>query len=149
MTHEIAGFKFHRSVPVRFKDIDVGGHSHHANALVYFEEARTAYWREVVAHQRFDDVAYVLAEVQVRYHRRVLWPGTLDVGVRVSRVGRKHFEMSYQAHSSDGERVLSGRSVQVMYDFRGQQSMRLTPSLRACLEAFDGPFGVRRGAGSE
>ena len=43
-----APFRFRHAVEVRFKDIDLGGHAHHAQALVYFEEARTAYWREIV-----------------------------------------------------------------------------------------------------
>ena len=41
-------YRFRHPVEVRFKDIDIGGHAHHSHALVYFEEARSAYWREGV-----------------------------------------------------------------------------------------------------
>src|SRR5690606_31416966 len=92
-------FKFRHPVEVRFKDIDLGGHAHHSHALVYFEEARWAYWRSVLGGADGARVDYILAEVSVRYHQRVFWPLRLDVGVRVSLLAKKHFEMEYEARS--------------------------------------------------
>ena len=48
VTADDTRFRFHHPVTVRFRDIDIGGHAHHADALIYFEEARWAYWMEVV-----------------------------------------------------------------------------------------------------
>jgi len=140
-------FRFHHPVVVRFEDIDAGGHAHHAAALVYFEEARSAYWREVVGKEGLAGVDYVLAEAEVRWHRRVLWPQTLRVGVRVSRMGKKHFEMVYEVSGEDGERLQSGRTVQVMYDYAAGAARRIPDEVRASIEALDGPFvhGPRRG----
>ncbi|MHB1194007.1 MAG: acyl-CoA thioesterase [Longimicrobiales bacterium] len=141
-------FRFHHPVVVRFRDIDVGGHAHHSEALVYFEEARSAYWREVVGKGGLDGVDYILAEAEVRWHRRVLWPQTLSVGVRVSRLGKKHFEMVYEVVAEDGERLQSGRTVQVMYDYASGEATRISDAVRAAIEALDGPFarGGRPGA---
>jgi acyl-CoA thioester hydrolase len=133
-------FRFWHPVTVRFRDIDIGGHAHHADALIYFEEARWAYWMEVVG-QGLDDLDYVLAECRVRWHARVLWPQTVRVGVRVVRVGRKHFEMAYEVRSEDGEKLQSGSTVQVMYDYAAGTSKPMPDELRATLEAFDGPLG--------
>lgn len=133
-------FRFSHPVTVRFRDIDVGGHAHHSEALMYFEEARWAYWRDVLGRGRLEDVDYVLAEARIRWHRRVLWPQDVQVGVRVSRLGRKHFEMEYEVRSADGELLVSGTTVQVMYDYRTGASMRLSDDLRDALEAWDGPF---------
>ncbi|RMH13698.1 MAG: acyl-CoA thioesterase [Gemmatimonadetes bacterium] len=133
-------FRFRHPVPVRFKDIDIGGHAHHSHALVYFEEARWAYWREVVGRGRPEQVDYILADVRVRYHQRVLYPQTLDVGVRVSGVGRKTFDMVYEVLGEDGTRLVSGASVQVAYDYEAARSVRVSDELRRVLEAFDGPF---------
>lgn len=138
-THDEA-FRFHHSVTVRFRDVDVAGHAHHADALIYFEEARLAYWRAVVGVADPDGLDYVLAECRVRWHARVLWPQDVTVGVRVSRVGRKHFEMEYEVRSEDGEKLQSGTTVQVMYDYARSSSKRLPDSLRKTLEAYDGPF---------
>ncbi len=133
-------FRFWHDVPVRFSDVDVAGHAHHADALIYFEEARWAYWSRVVGQPRSDDLGYVLAECRVRWHGRVLWPQTVRVGVRVSRVGRKHFEMEYEVRAASGERLQSGSTVQVMYDYSVGVSVPLSEELRAKLEAQDGPF---------
>ena len=131
-------FRFHHPVTVRFRDIDVGGHAHHSEALMYFEEARWAYWRDVVGRGRLEDVDYVLAEARIRWHRRVLWPQTVQVGVRVSRIGRKHFDMEYQVRGADGTVLVSGSTTQVMYDYAAGRSARLGDELRSTLEAFEG-----------
>jgi acyl-CoA thioester hydrolase len=142
-------FRFRHPVEVRFKDVDVGGHAHHSHALVYFEEARWAYWRAVIGELGAADVGYILAEACVRYHQRVFWPARLDVGVRVTLLGSKHFEMSYEVRSPSGERLISGSTTQVWYDYVAKRSARIPDPVRAALEAQDGPFrGVRERRGS-
>lgn len=137
---EDSAFRFWHAVPVRFRDVDVAGHAHHADALIYFEEARWAYWMQVVGQTRVEDLNYVLAECRVRWHARVLWPQTVTVGVRVSRVGRKHFEMEYEVRASSGDRLQSGSTVQVMYDYEAGSSIPVPDDLRQTLEAFEGPL---------
>jgi acyl-CoA thioester hydrolase len=135
-------FRFRHPVTVRFRDVDVAGHAHHADALIYFEEARWAYWTQVVGQGRLDELNYVLAECRVRWHARVLWPQTVSVGVRVVRIGRKHFEMEYEVRSETGEKLQSGSTVQVMYDDEAGASMRMPEKLRTTLEAWDGPLDL-------
>ncbi|MDH5758347.1 MAG: acyl-CoA thioesterase [Gemmatimonadota bacterium] len=134
-------FSFFHPVAVRFRDIDIGGHAHHSEALIFFEEARAAYWRAVVGRGGAEDVDYILAEARIRWHARVLWPQTLSVGVRVCRLGRKHFEMEYLVRSEEGEPLASGSTVQVMYDYAEGRSMLVAPEVRDALERQDGPFG--------
>lgn len=107
---------------------------------MYFEEARWAYWREVVGRGEIGDIDYVLAEARIRWHQRVLWPQTVDVAVRVSRLGRKHFDLEYEVRSDAGALLVSGETMQVMFDYEAERSVRLPADLRTVLEAFDGPF---------
>jgi acyl-CoA thioester hydrolase len=139
-------FRFYHPVAVRCRDIDSRGHAHHSEALVYFEEARAAYWREVVGKEGLDGVDYVLAEAEIRWHKRVLWPQVLRVGVRVTQLGKKHFEMAYEVLGEHGERLQSGRTVQVMYDYATGTTTRVSEEVRAAMEALDGPFGLTGGA---
>ena len=142
-------FAFRHPVEVRFKDLDIGGHAHHSHALVYFEEARAAYWREVVGRPGVDDIDYILAEARVRWHRRVFYPLRLEVSVRVSLLGRKHFEMEYEVRDPDGQRLVSGTTTQIMYDYEAAATKRIPDDVRRSIEAADGPFGAggRRVAG--
>ncbi len=129
-------------VPVRIRDIDFAGHAHHSAALLYFEEARAAYWRDVV--QAGDGLAafgFVLAEVRVRYRARIRYPGSVAVTVRVVTLGRKHFDMAYEVRSDGGEVVLTGSTTQVMYDYDREASIEIPAAVRAGIEAREGPFG--------
>lgn len=140
MADRAQDFRFRHDVPVRFRDIDAMGHAHHAQAFVYFEEARWAYWRQVVGGGTHVEAGYVLAESRVRWHARVLWPQVVSVGVRVVRLGRKHFEMEYEIIGAADVRLVSGASVQVMYDYERESSVGISPSIAEALTAFDGPF---------
>lgn len=139
-------FRFEHPVQVRFQDIDVGGHAHHSRALSYFEEARAAYWREIAGRRTPEDVDYILAEARIRYHARVLYPDRLTVGTRVSVLGKKHFVMEYEVRSSEGQLLVSGSTVQVMYDYGAGASQRISPALANRIRAHEGPLPARRGS---
>jgi acyl-CoA thioester hydrolase len=129
-------FPFHHVVDVRFRDLDVLGHAHHSLPLIYAEEARAAFWREVTGRRGLDGIDYVLAEVQVRFHEPIFFPARLDVGLRVSHVSAKSFVMEFEVRGEDARLYSSGRTVQVMYDYATRTSKPVPPELRARLEAF-------------
>ena len=135
--------RFRHAVDVRFRDIDIGGHAHHSEALIYFEEARAAYWRQVVGREGVEDIDYILAEMTVRYKQRVLYPDRLDVHVGVVRLGRKHFQMEYEVYSADGSLLVSGESMQVMYDYSAGASKRVPDDVVERITEHDGPFDRR------
>ena len=138
MRPDPALFKTWSQVDVRFKDIDVGGHAHHSLALVFFEEARAHYWRDVVGKGKLEDVDFILAEAKVRYHARILYPLRLSVGVRVSALGRKHFIMEYLVQDPGGEALASGETTMVMYDYQEGKTKRIPDETRQALEAHEG-----------
>lgn len=124
----------------------MGGHAHHSKALCYFEEARAAYWREVAGRRTPEEVDYILAETRIRYHARVLYPDRLTVGTRVSVLGKKHFVMEFEVRSGEGQLLVSGNTVQVMYDYGAGISQRISPELAERIRAFEGPLPARRGS---
>ena len=134
-------FRFWHPVDVRFRDIDIGGHAHHSEALNFFEEARSAYWREVAGLEDIGDIDFILAEARIRYLQRVLYPDRLEVGVRVSLLGKKHFEMDYLVKSSDGRHLVSGQTVQIMYDYESGSTKRVPDDIRRRIESAEGLEG--------
>jgi acyl-CoA thioester hydrolase len=130
-------FRFRRQVDVRFRDLDAMGHAHHTLPLIYLEEARAAYWRRVAGRTGLRDIDYVMAEVTVRFHRRIEWPSRLDVGLRVSRLGEKSFEMEFEIRGEDGELKANGRTVQVFFDYDAGASRPLPAELRGRIESFE------------
>ena len=127
-------FRFRRDVEVRFRDIDEMGHAHHTMPLVYIEEARTAYWHEVLGRTELD---FIMGEVGVRYHRRIRYPSTVSVGVRTTRLGERSLAMAYDIRDEAGELLAEGWSKQVMYDYATGESMRVPQSLRDRAAAYE------------
>jgi acyl-CoA thioesterase FadM len=92
-------------------------------------------------------VDYIMAEITVRYRARILYPGTVRVGIRTASVGRTHFEMEYEIVDPDGRKLVTATSVQVMYDYAGGGSMGVPGELRETLETFEGRALPRRTVG--
>lgn len=129
--------KFTWRVPVRFHDLDVMGHAHHTLPVIYFEEARAAYWREVAGRPTVGDIDYVLAEIRVQFRQRILYPATLTVKAAVTNVGHASFAMAYELTNEEGTLLATGESVQVMFDYDKGKSMRMPEDVRARIESYE------------
>lgn len=130
----MSDFRFVRAVPVRFRDIDEMGHAHHTLPLVYIEEARTAYWHEVLGRAELD---FIMGEVGVRFHRRIRYPSSVHVGVRTTRLGGRSLSMEYEIRDDDGELLAEGWSEAVMYDYEAGASKPLPDEMRARVLAWE------------
>ena len=121
-------FRYRRLVEVRFRDIDEMGHAHHTLPLIYIEEARTSYWREVLGRPELD---FIMGEVGVRFHQRIRHPSTVSVAVRTTRLGGRSFAMEYEIRDAAGELLADGWSESVMYDYAGARSKSIDDDMRA------------------
>jgi acyl-CoA thioester hydrolase len=134
---QAAQFRFVYEVPVRFRDLDPMGHAHHSLPLIYIEEARAAYWRDVVGRQGLGEIDYILAQATLRFVRRIEFPATLHVGLRVSRLGGSSFTMEYEIRDEHGDVLTTAETVQVMYDYDSSRSKPIPDSIRASIAAFE------------
>lgn len=130
-------FRFLHEVDVRFRDLDPMGHVHHSLPLMYWEEARTRYWREVAGRATVGEIDYVMGAITLRFHRRIYYPARLTAGVRVTRLGRTSFDMAYGLWDADGELLSSGRSTQVLYDYDAGRPRPFDHDSRRRVEAYD------------
>lgn len=131
-------FRFRHPVDVRFRDLDPMGHAHHTLPLIYLEEARAAYWRTVAGRDGIGEIDYVMAEVTVRFHKRIEWPSRLEVRLRTSRIGNRSFEMEFEIADGVAEVVSSGRTVMVAYDYSSGRSISVRDDVRARIETYEG-----------
>ena len=138
MTAERERFRYHRAVEVRFRDIDEMGHAHHTLPLIYIEEARTSYWRDVLGRAELD---FIMGEVGVRFHQRIRYPSTVIVGVRTTRLGGRSLAMEYEIRDEAGELLADGWSEQVMYDYAASRSKPIPDEMRARVNAYE-PAGL-------
>ncbi|HEX2166944.1 MAG TPA: thioesterase family protein [Longimicrobiales bacterium] len=125
---------FRTEVPVRFRDLDAMGHAHHTLPLIYLEEARAAFWRELKGSASIDAIDYVMAEITLRFHERTRYPANVVVGLAVRRVGAKSFTTEFEIRSDAGALLSSGTAVQVLYDYAAGSSKPIDAADRTLLE---------------
>jgi acyl-CoA thioester hydrolase len=87
----LSELRFRHRVSVRFRDLDPMGHAHHTLPIVYFEEARAAYWRDVAGRANVESIDYVLADLRVQFKQRILYPAELIVHAGVTHLGNASF----------------------------------------------------------
>jgi acyl-CoA thioester hydrolase len=133
---------YRRRVAVRFRDLDPLGHAHHTLPLVYLEEARAAFWRELTGSATLDSIDYVMAEITVRFHARIHYPADVEVALAVDHVGSKSFSTRFELRTvpttPEGSCVLlaSGCAVQVAYDYGHATAKPIEERIRATLLAW-------------
>lgn len=128
----LAAYPFVTTLDVRFRDMDGLGHVNHAVYLTYFEVARLAYYAALTGHSTIAQLDVILVEVSATYHAPASFGDQLSIGVRISRIGTKSFDMEYLiVRPADRRRIASGRSVQVTYDYAAGCSIPVSDAFRA------------------
>lgn len=134
-------FKFFHPIEVRYGDLDPQWHVNNAKFLTYFETARLAY----VAHlglwdgMSFLDIGFILADIHLTFHAPVTFRQPIHVGVRIPRLGNKSLNMEYLLEDSQtSQRLATGTSVLVAYDYRAQTTVPLPTSWRERIATFEG-----------
>ena len=90
-------FKYWKTIEVRWGDMDSQGHVNNAVYFTYLESARVELVRKIgfKGKQGGEPEGLALVSASCDFKRQVVYPATLDVGLRVERIGRRSFEMSY------------------------------------------------------
>jgi acyl-CoA thioester hydrolase len=110
------------TIRVRYAETDRMGLLHHANYLVYFEQARTELLRaRGVTYKDLEDQGYllVLTKVEVRYRSPAYYDDLLTVRTTVTRVTMVRIEHRYEVFR-DGTLVAEGSSTLACVDRAGQ-----------------------------
>jgi len=136
---------FHR-VTTRWMDNDVYGHVNNAHYYSFFDTAINAY---LIAEGGLDIrhgpvVGYVVKSA-CDYFLSVAYPGFLEVGIRVDRMGSSsvHYGVALFAAGDDRARA-AGTMVHVFVDRETSKAAAIPASFRTALESIAaGPFPDR------
>ena len=134
----MSDLRFQHRVSVRFRDLDSMGHAHHTLPLIYFEEARAAYWRAVAGRLSVQEIDYVLADVRVQFRQRIRYPSELSVRLGVTHLGNASFVMRYELTDAEGALLAEGETTQVMYDYQTNRSMPVPADVRSRIARYEG-----------
>src|SRR5436190_15924581 len=109
-------------IRVRYAETDRMGLLHHANYLVYFEQARTELLRGVGAtYKDMEDQGYllVLTKVEVKYHKPARYDDLLTIRTTVERATYVRIDHRYEV-LRDGERLAEGATTLACVDRDGR-----------------------------
>jgi acyl-CoA thioester hydrolase len=110
------------AVRVRYAETDRMGLLHHANYLVYFEQARTELLREMgLTYRDLEDQGFllVLTKAEVRYRQPARYDDLLTVRATVVRTTPVRIEHSY-AVERDGQLLAEGSTTLACIDREGK-----------------------------
>ena len=118
------------SIGLRWRDMDMLGHLNQAVYHELLEEGRGALFLSLDGAS----FPFVLVRVELDYRHEVRRDhGSVEVVVRVERVGEKSVTLAHDIVLPDGTVAASGRSVLVAWDPRARGSRELTGDERAAL----------------
>jgi acyl-CoA thioester hydrolase len=116
-------FPYRAADSIRLGDLDHQNHVNNAVFSTYFETGRVMMMRALFGGLNFGGANFVLARVEIDFLREVHWPGHVDIGTRVARVGTSSLTLD-QTVFKDGTCAASGRSTMVLID---STARRATP----------------------
>ena len=109
-------------IRVRYAETDRMGLLHHANYLVYFEQARTELLREKGrAYRDMEDQGFflVLAKIELKYKRPARYDDVLTIRTTGSRTTPVRIEHAYKVLRA-GELLAEGSSTLACVDKEGR-----------------------------
>src|ERR1700680_4515708 len=110
------------TIRVRYAETDRMGLLHHANYLVYFEQARTELLRsQGLTYKDFEDQGFllVLTKVEVRYKRPARYDDLLTIRTTVARNTMVRIDHCYEVFR-DGELLAEAESTLACVDRSGR-----------------------------
>lgn len=138
---ELKEFPVKITIPVLWGDMDPLGHVNNTRFLRWFESARVAYLDQAIlaTGELPSGLGPILAAINCSYRRQVIYPDTITVGARITRLGNSSMTMLHHLVShKHGKLAAFGESVVVMFDYEAQRPVRISAEVRAAIEAFEG-----------
>jgi acyl-CoA thioester hydrolase len=121
---------FERVVDVRWRDVDGLNHVNHAVFLTYLEEARDAFYAQIMG----SDPIYVVVRLEVNFRAEVRYPDRrVTVRVEVVQLGSTSLTTRETILTPSGDVAADARVVTVRWDADSHKPVPFTEAERARL----------------
>jgi len=138
-TLRLEDFPYRLSDNVRFADLDPNQHVNNAVYATYFETGRVTLMKDRSYGLMPSGVGWIMVRLDMHFRAELRWPGTIEVGLGVSKFGRTSVTFD-QVVFSEGICVASAQSVSVLIDEITRKPTQLTEEIIAKLQPW-----LRRG----
>ncbi len=131
-------FRFVMRFRVPFHDIDMLQHVNNAAYVVWLETARCNYFEEVLGGSLTSANSMIVARLEMNYERALDYREDVAVGCRVSRIGRKSFDVAFEIWSETRrQRAVYGNSIMVGYNYETRQSIEIPKRWREIIDEYE------------
>jgi len=138
---ELKDFKHSIKLKVRFSDLDAMRHVNNATYLSYIEEARIAYFKDVLKKPKDGlDFEAVVARIEIDYQQPIIFGDHIEVLSRVSKMGNKSSDVEHLILiERKGEKIIAATALTklVAYDYNKQVSFSIPENIRRRIEEFE------------
>ncbi len=128
-----ASFRHWTPVSIRVSDQDPLGHVNNVATAAYVETCRTMLVDRFLLRGKYPDLNYVLVHMEIDYLAEFHYPGTVEVGGRVEKVGTKSFTTGYGLFVGESC-VATARCVNVFFDLAKRSAVAPPREVRALME---------------
>lgn len=123
---------------VPFSDVDMLQHVNNAAYVVWAETARCNYIADVLHENMNGKGSVILARQEFVYEFAIDYREEVAVGCRVSRLGRRSFDFSYEIWSETHQRRSAyAVSAMVVYDYEAKASRLIPERWRQLIAAYE------------
>lgn len=123
-------------VYVRFCETDAIGHVNNTSHFLYFEEARTKFFRQVYSNKSTAFV-FMIANINCSYISEAFSGQTLKINTTVSKLGTTSFTIKQTLENKEDNNVIAeAETVIVCFDYQNQKSMKIPDVLYDNLEKY-------------
>lgn len=133
----MSSFKFSTPLTVRVSEINYRNHVSYHNYLLYFQEARIAYFNQLGCSERdIYGVGMVISEATCRYKRQLFLGDAIRVYCGVETLEPKMFQMGYQIEK-DGEVCAVGSTTNLCYDYQLEKVVSLPDAFVDAIRSYE------------
>lgn len=122
-------YRFWTPVTIRFSDQDPLGHVNNCAYAAYIEAARTMLLGHLLDEDSPPEIDFSLVNLNINYLKEMRYPGTVDVGGRILKLGNKSITTGFGVFLGD-DCVATSTSINVFFSTTKRISMPIPDDVR-------------------
>ena len=138
-------YPYHYQVEVIFHHLDAMGHVNNVTFFMYLETARIKYVSYLWDDEDTSAAPIILAQATCSYISPAFLGENLIVGLGVTRLGNKSFDLAYRIEAENGRHIATAHTTQVTFDYATQQTITIPDRLRQRVHDFQNGWQLEEG----